>query len=389
MAALWKGQHVDHHDQAALHDENEELETELHRAIAKLKHEKTQRKRLEQVLDEVLPQRDTCAARLGEVEQKNEQLGQQLQGCKKAYLAMQQECHDTKKALQQEQAEKQKLRDQVNQFKSLISSSTQLENQVADDVIRAKCNQVFYSIQEFVVKTFRGAKLDITLLEPEALSILQHYAPNAANLPKSFWLKLITCFVSGFMTDCFGPANFFGWSHDRPVGAASALASSICAHHDESRKWLVDTRKLMLANSAQAIRAADGQLAQAMTTEAYHILRAAVHVLWSSTVEEELTRIFIAAFELYRLVHSQHARFVIEVPRVAGNSGITTFNAESMEDIGGTEDEADLAGRALEMAIFPMVYKVGTSQGEQTNAIIVVSKAKVIAQVKSSADSFL
>ena len=121
----------------------------------------------------------------------------------------------------------------------------------------------------------------------------------------------------------------------------------------------------MLANSAEAIRSADAQLVQMMTAETYRILRAAVHVKWSSTVQEELTKIFTAAFELYRLVHGQHARFVIETPCVVGNSGLTTFNAESMEDVGGMEDEADLAGRALEIAIFPMVYKVGTSQGEQ------------------------
>lgn len=68
------------------------------------------------------------------------------------------ETHQTNKVLHIAEANCRKLQEQVAQFKKVISSSSQTENQVADDVIRAKSEQLFYDIQEFVVKTFKGVK---------------------------------------------------------------------------------------------------------------------------------------------------------------------------------------------------------------------------------------
>ena len=66
--------------------------------------------------------------------------------------------HEAKKSLENEDPEKRKLQEQVAQFKKLISSSSHMENQVADDVIRARSDQIFYSIQDFVVRHFRGVQ---------------------------------------------------------------------------------------------------------------------------------------------------------------------------------------------------------------------------------------
>jgi hypothetical protein len=64
--------------------------------------------------------------------------------------------HEARKQQQGDEADKRKLQEQVAQFKKIISSSSQAENQVADDVIRTKSDQLFYNIQDFVVQTFRG-----------------------------------------------------------------------------------------------------------------------------------------------------------------------------------------------------------------------------------------
>ena len=68
----------------------------------------------------------------------------------------QNESHEVKKLQQSDEAAKRRLQEQVAQFKKVISSSSQMEHQVADDVIRTQSDQLFYSIQDFVVKTFRG-----------------------------------------------------------------------------------------------------------------------------------------------------------------------------------------------------------------------------------------
>ena len=77
-------------------------------------------------------------------------------------------CHELKKMLQNEQAEKSKLQDQVAQFKKVISSSSNMENQMADDVIHAKSDQIFYSLQAFVVKNFRGVTFGKMFQNPVA-----------------------------------------------------------------------------------------------------------------------------------------------------------------------------------------------------------------------------
>ena len=66
--------------------------------------------------------------------------------------------HEARKLLEMEQGENQKLRTQVTKFKTIISTSSQMATEVADDVIRAEFEAVFFSIQDFVVKTFRGVR---------------------------------------------------------------------------------------------------------------------------------------------------------------------------------------------------------------------------------------
>lgn len=70
---------------------------------------------------------------------------------------------------QTEEAEKRNLQDQIGEFKKVISSSAQTENQVADDVIRARSDQLFYDIQAFVVKYFRGVQFG-KMLAPDTQS---------------------------------------------------------------------------------------------------------------------------------------------------------------------------------------------------------------------------
>lgn len=69
---------------------------------------------------------------------------------------MQTDFHEAKKSLQSEAADKLVLSNQIGQYKKIISASSQVVNQVSDDIIRAKSDQIFYMIQDFVVKNFKG-----------------------------------------------------------------------------------------------------------------------------------------------------------------------------------------------------------------------------------------
>jgi thiamine kinase-like enzyme len=65
------------------------------------------------------------------------------------------EIHSLKKKLQAERAANEVLKQQAAEFKAIISTTSQVQGQVSDDVIREKFDQVFFSIQDFVAKTFR------------------------------------------------------------------------------------------------------------------------------------------------------------------------------------------------------------------------------------------
>lgn len=66
--------------------------------------------------------------------------------------------HELKKNLQSEQSASQKLRELLVQYKKAISSSSRSDNDVTDESIRKKSNDIFHDIQDFVVNNFRGAK---------------------------------------------------------------------------------------------------------------------------------------------------------------------------------------------------------------------------------------
>jgi hypothetical protein len=163
------------------------------------------------------------------------------------YRDAQNECHELKKTLRVEVAEKRELQDQVAQFKQIISSSSRMENQVADDVIRRKSDEIFYAIQNFVVTHFRGAKfgrvlripalyalssfanfctLDFTRLSEHAKLVLRGYAPRAEVLPKAFWLNIVNSVIAQVMISKFKPESYFGQGQAPPVAAAAELAKT-------------------------------------------------------------------------------------------------------------------------------------------------------------------
>jgi hypothetical protein len=82
------------------------------------------------------------------------------------------------------------------------------------------------------------------------------------------------------------------------------------------------------------------------------------------------------AIELSRLLAVQRAVFKVEMPQILPHQRIM-FNTETMEDIGG-EDEESLVDRDICCVTFPGIVKRGDESGAQLQYRNVISKARVL-----------
>jgi uncharacterized phage infection (PIP) family protein YhgE len=64
--------------------------------------------------------------------------------------------HEARKGAQNATEEWHRAQEQVARYKNMISASSQIGNQISDDDVSAKSDQIFYGVQDFVVKEFRG-----------------------------------------------------------------------------------------------------------------------------------------------------------------------------------------------------------------------------------------
>lgn len=89
-----------------------------------------------------------------------------------------------------------------------------------------------------------------------------------------------------------------------------------------------------------------------------------------------LQAILTDAISLSRLLRVQKAGFSLLMPKIEPHQ-ITTFDAESMDDIGG-EDEESLVGKEIACITFPGIIKEGDENGDRVHLKNVIAKAKVL-----------
>ena len=96
----------------------------------------------------------------------------------------------------------------------------------------------------------------------------------------------------------------------------------------------------------------------------------------SETRDQALRALINSSIELSRLLRVQKAVFTITMPSLEGHQR-TMFDKESMEDIGG-EDEDMLSDRELCCVTFPGIVKAGDENGERGYLRNVVAKIRVL-----------
>lgn len=108
-------------------------------------------RKLKAQLEEMTRDRDSLACEIYEREQQHQKAVQQHEST----AALTQNLKKHNKILQTENEDQ---KNQIVRYKKVISSSTRHADQVADDSIRQQANQIFFAIQDFAARNFRGVK---------------------------------------------------------------------------------------------------------------------------------------------------------------------------------------------------------------------------------------
>lgn len=96
----------------------------------------------------------------------------------------------------------------------------------------------------------------------------------------------------------------------------------------------------------------------------------------SEARDQSLRALVTSSIDLSRLLQVQKAIFSVIMPSIEGHQK-TMFDAESMEDIGG-EDEDTLHEREIRCVTFPGIVKTGDENGESSHLRNVVAKVRVL-----------
>lgn len=96
----------------------------------------------------------------------------------------------------------------------------------------------------------------------------------------------------------------------------------------------------------------------------------------SDSRDQSLRTLIHSSIDLSRLLRAQKAIFAVVMPLIEGHQQ-TMFDPETMEDIGG-EDEDTLTEREIRCVTFPGLVKAGDENGERGYLKNVVAKIRVL-----------
>lgn len=98
------------------------------------------------------------------------------------------------------------------------------------------------------------------------------------------------------------------------------------------------------------------------------LLGDAILLNWE-TETPRLVKILAPARDLFRKLHSAKADFEVEMMPVRYANGVATFDTDLMTAIQSDEEETELLGRALQISVFPAVYKHGDEMGQNVSIL--------------------
>lgn len=281
-------------------------------------------------------------------------------------------------------AEVQALRTQVRGLKTWVSSSTRSEGQVTDSDLRTSVSDLAAGLQNWVLKNYRRSKLlSISDLTEEVQEKLDELCPLWESIMEGGAAKvhLLQSLVSRLLKDRVFEAYFVGLPEEQEEQLRGFETWLKNTAKNETDVNSLRAATLGVLNTKSMAVNLDWRMEQVIHTVGKEVLDllGAITINESPTSESTRTHLHTLikeAVTLSRTLRVQKAQFALWMPTIREYDS-HHFDAETMEDIGG-EDEESQQEREVRCIIFPGVVKEGDENGERMGLKNCIVKAKVL-----------
>lgn len=141
-------------------------------------------------------------------------------------------------------------------------------------------------------------------------------------------------------------------------------------------QWRSATLAILRKEAIERLQANTASIVEDIVHQFNSIMDAIGDMKHTEARDNTLRTLISSSIELSRLLRVQKAVFTIEMPVIEGHQR-TMFNVDTMEDIGG-EDEDSLCEREILCVAFPGIIKTGDENGERSHLRNVVAKIRVL-----------
>ncbi|KAL7948231.1 hypothetical protein V8C42DRAFT_245549 [Trichoderma barbatum] len=286
-----------------------------------------------------------------------------------------------RRELQERDDEVRRLRGQVRGLKDFVSTSTRTDDQTSDEVFGDGLTKLGNGLQNWVITNFRKAKLDLSKASDATLTELGQLVPMYEELIHTSKVHLLQSIVSSILVDMVFNAYYVGLSEQdtQHIQQMEQLLSSLCSSTDVVNQWRSSTLAL-LRREAHHLHDNTDAFAEAVISRITQLLDSIITTPSpsSTTARDSALRVLTKnSIELARLLVVQKARLRVYMPSILPHQQVL-FEPDTMEDMGGEEDEENLANREISCVVFPGVIKHGDENGGHMQYRNVIVKARVL-----------
>ncbi|GAB1312958.1 Involucrin repeat protein [Madurella fahalii] len=285
-----------------------------------------------------------------------------------------------KKALVERDAEIAELRAQVRGLKEWVSNSTRSDGQAqtSDEVFGEGMARLGNGLQNWVLVNFRRAKINLSNADEATILELGRLVPMYEDLAATSKIHLLQSIVSRLLVELVFDAYFVGLPNDmaQQLTQVETFLASFAASPESVNQWRSLTLTILKKDAIEKMETETSAVMDMVVCRVNTLLDSITNITSTDTRDQGLQVLVRSAIELSRLLAVQKAVFKVEMPEIVPYQR-TMFDAETMEDIGG-EDEENLADRDICCVTFPGIIKRGDESGGQLQYRNVISKARVL-----------
>lgn len=283
-------------------------------------------------------------------------------------------------AARRSDAEAAALRGQVRGLKEFVAASGRAEGQVTDEVVSERFCALGGALQNWVLRNFRRAKVvDVGRVGGGRRAELEGLCPMWEGLAATAKVHLMQSIVSLLLVKRVFDSYFVGLPEEKERelrGFEEWLASASGSGADVNQ-WRSSTLgAINKTRSLEHLGARTEEIASSLVKEIMGILEAITDIEPAEQRNAALRTLVVEAIALSRMLRVQKASFKLTMTVVEGHQ-VNTFQGDSMDDIGG-EDEETLEGREIMCMTFPGIVKEGDERGQRMQFRNIIAKAKVL-----------